>query len=126
MTTFKITKVLAYAAFLWLIISGLVGSVYGFGLYCGLSDSPWLGLVSSFVSGGIALIFAKEMKVESTKQAGVYSLLWLIVPLVLDLFIIYPLSKDIFSTWQYWLGHGLVFVAPWVVLKFKDQQPLHV
>lgn len=121
MTTFKITKVVAYAAFLWLIISGLVGSVYGFGLYCGIPDSAWLGVVSSFVSFGIALIFAKELGVSSTKQAVMFSLLWLLVPVVLDLLVVHPLSKEIFSTWQYWLGHGLVFLAPWVVLK-ADQK----
>lgn len=118
MTTFKITKVVAYGAFLWLIVTGLVGSIYGFGLYCGITESPWLGVVSALISGGIALIFAKEMGVFTAKQALVFSLLWLFVPIVIDLAIISPVSEQFLNTWEYWLGRGFIFLAPWIVFKF--------
>ncbi len=117
MTTFKITKVVAYGAFLWLIVTGLVGSVYGFGLYCGITDSAWLGVVSALISGGISLIFAKEMGVFTTNQALVFSLIWLFVPIVIDLAIISPVSDQFLNSWEYWLGRGLIFLAPWIVYK---------
>jgi hypothetical protein len=122
MTSFNNIKALAYAAFLWLIITGLIGAVYGFGLYFGLTDSPWIEIVAALVAGGIAAIFAKEIGVLTTKQAWTYSLLWLAIPVLLDLIIISPLTDEVFRSWQYWFGHFLVFASPWLILTFNPKK----
>ncbi len=121
MNQLNIAKALAYGAFLWLIITALIGSVYGFGLYFDRVDSPWIGIIAAFVAGGIAAIFAKEVGIADSKKAGVYSLFWLIIPVLLDFIIIARLTSGIFSSWQYWFGHTLVFLAPWLIFQVSQK-----
>lgn len=109
-------KAIGYGAFLWLIITALVGSVYGLGLYFDMIDSVWPEIIAALVAGGIALIFAKEAGIISHRQALTYSLLWLFIPIILDLLIIARLTDAVFSSWQYWFGHILVLLSPWLVL----------
>lgn len=118
-TEFSLKKAFGYGALLWLIGTGIIGAVHGFGIHFGVGSYIFIRIIAALVFGGIALIFSKEVEVSDAKQALGYSLLWLVAPLLLDLLIVSPFAAGLFSFWQYWLGHVLVLLAPWAVLAFN-------
>ena len=122
MTAFNMKKAVGYGALLWLIITGIIGGVYGFGLYFHTTSSEWVRIIAALVAGGVALFFAREVEVSNLKEAWGYSLMWLIVPIILDLLIISWLSGEVFGSWEYWFGHILVFLSPWIILLLRRRK----
>jgi hypothetical protein len=112
---FNTVKTIGYGLFLWLIITALIGAVYGFGIYFEIVDSPWVGFVAALVAWGTGLIFAQEMGVITLNRAWAVGLVWLLIPLALDLIIIAQFTNEVFNSWQYWFGHALVFLSPLMV-----------
>lgn len=121
MARLNMTKAVGYGVILWLVITGLTGAVYGFGLCFQQTESLWVRLAIALIAGGVALFFAKEIEIATSKKAAVYSLSWLAIPILLDLFIISWMTFGIFSTWEYWLGHILIFLSPWIILYFNQK-----
>lgn len=121
MTSSNLTKGVGYGGILWLVITGLTGAVYGFGLCFEQIESFWIKILVALIAGGVALFFAKELNISTARKAAIYSLIWLAIPILLDLFIISWMTAGVFGSWEYWLGHILVFLSPWIVLKFNKQ-----
>ena len=122
MDKLDLTRAVGYGSILWLVVTGVTGAVYGFGLCFEQTESAWIKIIAALIAGGVALFFAKEIGINTSKKAGIYSLCWLVIPLLLDLAVISWMTSGIFGAWEYWLGHILIFSSPWIVLKFNSEK----
>lgn len=116
MNTFNWTKALGFGLLIWALMAGalwILGSFESIG-------PLWAhGLVSAL--GGIAaFLFAGTTRAENGTQAAGYGLAWAAILLALDFVVTQQFDAHVFATWQYWLGSGLVFLAPWLQTEARQ------
>jgi hypothetical protein len=116
MNTFSWSKALGFGVLIWGIMAvalWILASIQ--------SLSPfWAHGLAGAVGGIIALLFTRSANPESGSQAFGYGLTWAVIVLLGDLVVTQWFDAHIFSAWQYWIGAGIVFLAPWVETEAKQ------
>lgn len=68
---------------------------------------------------GIAAFFtAKNLNLDSARNAFKYSVAWIIIGLLLDIILTTPFTGwGIFIEWNVWLGYFLILIVPYLTTK---------
>lgn len=69
-------------------------------------------------------LLAKNLKLSSRREMLKYSLSWMVIVLLLDLFLTARFTgADFFSQWHIWLAYALILLVPLLAVKKAPQVP---
>jgi hypothetical protein len=112
MNTFNWFKAIAYGVITWAVAGIALWLLTLTGLGAG-----WTHGIVAAVFGVTAYLLALDVRPAKIGHALGYGLVFVAIGMALDALLVRTLDAHIFTTWQYYVGYALAFVAPLLRLE---------
>lgn len=108
-------KVIGYGALVWVVIFILISAFIGFSAD---AESTAVSIITLAAALIVAVLLAKNLKLNSTREALITGLIWVAAIVVLDAVISARFTGwDIFYRWNVIIGYLIVLLVPPLVVE---------
>lgn len=115
---FNWSKAIGFGIAIWLMVFALSRLLVGLDL----RDSIWASAAIVAVAGLASFLLTRNLRLENSSQAMLYSLTWVVVSVLLDATVTAQFNPVVFTAQSQWLSYAAILFAPLLELTSR---PIH-